>query len=88
VKGRVPIRTCVGCGDPAPQPALLRFVADGGALRLDGERTTSGRGAYLHRDPACWQTFVRRRGPVRSLRSNPGRLERERLVELLGADVR
>lgn len=78
-----PIRTCVGCGTRAPQAALVRFVAAGEGLRLDPPRRAPGRGAYLHRHPECWTAFVRRRGPVRSLRLTPAAGERERLVASL-----
>ena len=80
-----PIRTCVGCGVRAPKDALLRMVAAPDGLSLDAARRAPGRGAYLHRAPTCWEAFVRRRGPVRSLRRAPSRLERERLVATLAA---
>jgi predicted RNA-binding protein YlxR (DUF448 family) len=79
------MRTCVGCGRSAPQGTLLRFVAAGEGLRLDLERRAAGRGAYLHRAPECWTAFVRRRGPVRSLRRSFGRAEREALLAALAA---
>ena len=82
-----PIRTCTGCGARAPQRALVRFVAMGGALEPDGRRRAPGRGAYLHRSADCWTVFARRRGPVRSLRMTPARPERERLVAMLAAEA-
>ena len=78
-----PIRTCVGCGVRAPQADLIRLVAAGERLVLDARRRLPGRGAWLHREPACWGTFVQRRGPVRSLRSTPGREAREALRDAL-----
>jgi len=78
-----PVRTCVGCGSRTPQATLVRFASAGGGLALDARRRLPGRGGYLHRDPACWTAFVRRRGPVRSLRATPTVAERERLVSLL-----
>jgi len=83
VSGREPIRTCVGCGGREPQRALARFVAAGTDLVLDRRVRQAGRGAYLHRRPACWAGFARRRGPVRSLRISPGPAARERLVAIL-----
>jgi len=80
-----PIRTCVGCGQRAPQSLLVRIVARGESLRPDPARRLPGRGGYLHPSPACWAGFVRRRGPVRSLRLTPPRAERERLVAALAA---
>ena len=82
-----PIRTCVGCGARAPQGELVRFVALASALALDGRRRQPGRGAYLHREPACWAAFVGRRGAVRSLRATPSRVAREALRDTLAATV-
>lgn len=78
-----PIRTCVGCGARAPQADLVRLVASGRDLVLDPRRRLPGRGAWLHRDPACWGAFVQRRGAVRSLRSTPSREAREALRSAL-----
>ncbi|MCW5891892.1 MAG: YlxR family protein [bacterium] len=80
-----PVRSCAGCGARAPQQALVRFVAVAGALVLDPRRRRPGRGAYLHRDASCAQSFIARRGPVRSLRCNPARAAREALVGALTA---
>ena len=82
---RDPIRTCVGCGQRAPQATLVRMVAMGDGLRLDPRRRAPGRGGYLHRAPACWDGFRRRRGRVRSLDLTPGHAVRERLVAALAA---
>jgi hypothetical protein len=80
-----PIRTCVGCGTRAPKGALTRIVAVADGLALDLGGRMPGRGAYLHSAPACREAFVRRRGPVRSLRRTPERAERERLAAALAA---
>ena len=78
-----PVRTCAGCAARAPQASLVRFVAAADGLALDRRRRAAGRGAYLHGNPACWEQFVRRKGPIRSLRRSAGRPERERLVAAL-----
>ncbi len=83
-----PIRTCVGCAERAPQGRLLRFVGAADGLCADPTRRAPGRGAYLHVDPRCFELFVRRRGPVRSLRRSVGRPERERFVAGLTAGAR
>jgi uncharacterized protein len=78
-----PVRTCVGCGTREARSALMRFVVAGDALALDPSGRAPGRGAWLHRRPECWTAFVRRRGPVRSLRYTPVPAARERLVAML-----
>jgi len=83
VRGAEPVRTCVGCGRREARSGLVRFVAGGDGLVLDPCQRAPGRGAWLHRRPDCWIAFVRRRGPVRSLRRSATPAERERLVAML-----
>jgi len=83
-----PIRTCAGCAERGAQGSLLRFVGTADGLVADLARRTAGRGAYLHRDERCFDLFVRRRGPVRSLRRSVGRPERERFVASLTTGAR
>jgi predicted RNA-binding protein YlxR (DUF448 family) len=78
-----PVRSCVGCGCRAPQAELVRFTWRDQAVHRDGLRRAPGRGAYLHPRPACWDAFVTRRGPVRSLRVSVPRVAREALVRAL-----
>ncbi len=78
-----PVRTCVGCGRRSPQAELVRFVATEGTLVLDPRHRLPGRGAWLHRLPACWGDFVQRRGAIRSLRAAPPRAARQALRDTL-----
>ena len=87
MSGHEPVRTCTGCGARAPRRALVRFVASGGRLALDAPGRAPGRGAYLHERAECWSAFVRRRGPVRSLRFTPPMSERESLIATLAARI-
>jgi predicted RNA-binding protein YlxR (DUF448 family) len=82
------VRSCAGCGARAPQAELLRLTWRGDVLRRDLDRRAPGRGAYLHRDPGCWEAFVSRRGPVRSLRVAVPRAARAALVSELRAPSR
>ena len=61
-----PIRSCVGCGNKAPQSELLRFVAKNG--RLAPGVNEPGRGAYTCRRLACFERAVARRAFNRTLR--------------------
>jgi len=65
-----PVRTCVGCGRKAPQPELMRYVAEGRALRPDPERGRPGRGAYTCRRRSCVERAASRRAFARTLRRN------------------
>ncbi|GIW39988.1 MAG: hypothetical protein KatS3mg076_0565 [Candidatus Binatia bacterium] len=76
----MPIRTCVGCGKKSPKSELLRFTAVEGRLVPS---SGCGRGAYLHRNPECWQAFLSRKPKLRSLRRTVDRGQRQALIEEL-----
>jgi predicted RNA-binding protein YlxR (DUF448 family) len=81
---RVPERTCVGCRRRAPKPQLLRLVAgDEGIVRADPGAVLPGRGAYVHRDPACLEDALRRGAIARALRTSLD----ERGAATLKADI-
>jgi len=65
-----PVRTCVACRMEAGKRAMVRIVrrADGGAA-VDRSGHASGRGAYLHADPACIDIARKRKALDRSLRT-------------------
>ncbi len=60
-----PVRTCVACRQEAGKRELIRLVRDPatGDVRVDDTGRATGRGAYLHRDPACIE-LARKRGAV------------------------
>jgi predicted RNA-binding protein YlxR (DUF448 family) len=48
-----PERSCVGCRERAPKAELVRVARTPAGVRVDPRGTAPGRGAYVHRDPAC-----------------------------------
>jgi len=67
---RTPVRTCVGCRGTAGKRELIRVVrTPAGPVRVDPTGTAPGRGAYLHRDPACLDAAVKRGSLARALRT-------------------
>ncbi len=79
----VPVRMCMGCGGRAPQPDLLRLsVAGNGSLTLT-PRQHAGRSGYLHRQPDCWERFIARKGPLRSLGRAVDKISRVTFVQQL-----
>lgn len=55
---RVPLRTCVGCGERAPAGDLVRLVlsevpSDAMDVVVDAAGGSFGRGAHVHAQPAC-----------------------------------
>jgi predicted RNA-binding protein YlxR (DUF448 family) len=83
----VPIRSCIGCGARAPQREL-RCVSSlpDGTLRIVHQRRRTGRTAYLHDRPACWDRFAARKGLVRALRRSVDKTTRMALVQMLTAE--
>ena len=59
------------------------MVARSGVLVVDERRVLPGRGAHLHRDPACLELAERRRAFPRALRV-PGHLDPAAVRAALG----
>jgi predicted RNA-binding protein YlxR (DUF448 family) len=86
--GSEPVRTCVGCRARATKSELVRIVAGPDGLVVDRRGDAPGRGAYVHRDPACLEVAERPGVLGRALRRGPGRDEVGRLMlgnERMGA---
>src|SRR6266852_4865096 len=71
--GRVGTRTCVACRQEAGKGSLVRVVrgADGAAA-VDTTGRAQGRGAYLHRDPACLEIARKKKALERALKATVG----------------
>ena len=63
-----PVRTCIGCGGTAPQPALVRLRVGAGAQVMIDVTKSGGRGAWLHAAGACLTRADRRRAFARAFR--------------------
>ena len=83
MKGAVPMRKCVGCGESRPKQALLRIVmTPEGGVSIDRSGKVNGRGAYLCDNAACLAQARKRNSLNRSFRKTVdaaiyGRLELE-----------
>ena len=87
--GAAPERTCVGCRGKAPKGALLRLArGPDGRIVVDPSGIAPGRGAYVHRDPACAEEAVRKGALGRALRTGVAPDELGRLRELLERTLR
>ncbi len=54
IKKKIPIRKCLGCGEPKEKKALIRVVrSPEGELSVDLTGKKSGRGAYICPNPEC-----------------------------------
>ncbi len=70
---REPVRTCVGCRQEAGKRTLVRVVREmSGSASIDVTGRAPGRGAYLHRDPACVAIARKKRALERALKTTVG----------------
>jgi predicted RNA-binding protein YlxR (DUF448 family) len=76
---RAPQRTCAGCRERAPRGSLLRIVRGADGVRVDRSGSAAGRGAWVHRDPACIDAALAKGGLARALRTGLGADELGRL---------
>jgi len=76
---KVPMRTCLGCGNVFPKKALVRIVrTPEGQLLLDATGKLAGRGAYICRSVECLDKAVKAKRIGRALEAEVG-------PELIGA---
>ncbi len=67
VNKKIPIRTCLGCGEPKEKRVLIRVVrTPEGEILLDLTGKKSGRGAYICPNPECLQKAKRAKRLERS----------------------
>lgn len=53
---KIPMRTCIGCGETKPKKELVRVVREpDGSLCIDLTGKKNGRGAYICHDTECMQ---------------------------------
>lgn len=51
---KIPMRTCIGCGETKPKKELVRVVREpDGSLCVDLTGKKNGRGAYICHDTEC-----------------------------------
>ena len=83
----VPQRTCIGCRKKDDQAVLLRLarvsMEGANAVHVDPDRRVSGRGAWMHPDPACLRLAVKRSAFPRAFRGSVGITEVERWFKAL-----
>lgn len=65
----VPRRVCVACREVTGKRGLIRIVRTDNGVRIDPTGKMSGRGAYLHSNPVCWQIALETNRLSQSLRT-------------------
>ncbi|MBS1253273.1 MAG: hypothetical protein MAG451_02322 [Anaerolineales bacterium] len=79
---RIPQRTCVGCREVAAKRSMVRIVRTpgNGGVQVDPTGKLSGRGAYLHADPVCWEVALTDNRLAKALKTKLSSEEREMLT--------
>ena len=66
---RVPLRKCIGCGEMSGKKTLVRIVrSKDGEIAVDVTGKKSGRGAYICREPECFEQVRRQKKLERALK--------------------
>jgi predicted RNA-binding protein YlxR (DUF448 family) len=80
----VPQRTCIACRQSKAKRELVRIVrTPEGTLVVDETGRQNGRGAYLCRDRACWESVLRGTQVAKALKIEIGDAERRLLREYM-----
>ena len=59
---KIPMRMCVGCREMKPKKELIRVVRQpSGQVLLDRTGKAAGRGAYVCKNPECFEKCVKKR---------------------------
>jgi len=77
----IPQRSCVTCGVKTSKRELVRIVmTPERECAVDDTGKRSGRGAYLCRQPGCWDTALKGGRLAAALRGRIAQSDRERLT--------
>lgn len=75
-----PQRMCVACRQSQDKKSLVRIVRTDEGVFVDKIGKRSGRGAYLHADPSCWEIGLKK-SLERALKTSFTEQDRERLLQ-------
>jgi len=75
-----PQRMCVACRQSQDKKSLVRIVRTQEGVYIDETGKLSGRGAYLHADPSCWEIGLKK-SLERALKTSFSEQDRERLLQ-------
>jgi predicted RNA-binding protein YlxR (DUF448 family) len=71
---------CVACRQSQDKKSLVRIVRTQEGVYIDETGKLSGRGAYLHADPSCWEIGLKK-SLERALKTSFSEQDRERLLQ-------
>ncbi len=71
---------CVACRQSQDKKSLVRIVRTQEGVYVDETGKLSGRGAYLHADPSCWEIGLKK-SLERALKTSFTEQDRDRLLQ-------
>jgi predicted RNA-binding protein YlxR (DUF448 family) len=78
----IPLRTCIACRQQKDKRQLVRLVRSAsGTILVDTSGRQPGRGAYLCRQPQCWQSGLEAGRLEHALRASFTPENREQLAQ-------
>jgi predicted RNA-binding protein YlxR (DUF448 family) len=81
-KKHTPKRTCVQCRTVRPKRELTRIVrSPEGTIEIDEKGKAPGRGAYLCRNRACWESAIPQQRLDHALKTTLNSEDQKRLLE-------
>ena len=84
----VPERSCAACDHKLPKRDLIRIVkTPEGAVTVDPNSRSAGRGAYLCRQPDCWHRGIEKGGLERSLRLEISAQDKASLLDFYNKEI-
>lgn len=80
---KVPMRKCVGCGEPKEKRSLLRIAGYENNVTVDLTGRAKGRGVYLCTNGECFEKAQKKKAIGRSLGIEMSKEDYEALAEEL-----
>ena len=80
-----PQRTCVACRATSGKRELIRLVRTADRVEIDLTGKKAGRGAYVCREAACWETALKKGRLDAALRTKVAPADRQRLADFAAA---
>jgi len=66
----LPERMCVGCRQKGNKSEFIRIINKSGEIAVDSNGKSSGRGAYIHKNPLCLKTAIKKKSLDRALKGS------------------
>ena len=86
MRGKIPQRSCIGCGSIKDKSALLRRVCSKeGIIEPDESGKKSGRGAYICRDLNCLKEAKKKKSFNKAFKMNVSEEVYVKIEECIGS---